>query len=126
MEEKRLNYKDLEIYQLAHELAVTIHKMSLSLPRVEAYEEACQIRRSSKSICSNIVEGFCRRRYKQEFIRFLTFAWGSCEETMEHLRLLRDTGSLQVEAYAELELPYQTLSSKIYRFVQSVEREHRV
>ncbi len=66
------SYKDLDIYKLAHKLAINIHEMSLRLPKFEMYEEGSQIRRSSKSIKSNIVEGFGRRRYKQEFIRFLT------------------------------------------------------
>ena len=123
---KPLSYTDLEIYQMAHQLGVGVHKLTLTLPKIETYEEASQIRRASKSICANIVEGFCRRRYKPEFVRFLTFAWGSCEETLEHLRLLRDTGSITDELCRPLELSYRTLSSKIYTFLQSVERDHKV
>lgn len=66
----RRNHKDLEIYQLAHNLAVEIHKMSLKLPKFEMYEEASQIRQSAKSIPLN-VEGFYRRGYKNEFIKFV-------------------------------------------------------
>jgi len=44
------------------------------LPRFELYEEGSQIRKSSKSIKSTIVEGYGRRRYQQEDIRFLTYA----------------------------------------------------
>jgi len=51
------SYKDLEIYKLSHSLAVGVHKMTLKeLPKFEMYEEGSQIRRSSKSIVSNIVE----------------------------------------------------------------------
>lgn len=50
------SYKSLEIYQLAQKLAVEIHRMSLTdLPKFEMYEEGGQIRRSSKSIVSNIL-----------------------------------------------------------------------
>jgi four helix bundle protein len=60
------SYKDLDIYKLSHRLAIEIHKMTLNkLPKFEMYEEGAQIRRSSKSIVCNIVEGFGRRRYKQ-------------------------------------------------------------
>jgi len=121
-----LSYRDLDIYQLAHELAVAVHRSTLSLPRFEAFEEASQVRRSSKSVCANIAEGFCRRRYKPEFIRFLTFAWGSCEETLEHLCLLKDTGSLAEDAASPLESQYHRLSSMIYSFLRSVERDHKV
>jgi len=74
-------YEDLEIYRLSHDLAIEIHKVSLSLPKFELYEEGSQLRRAAKSIPVNIVEGFGRRRYKNEFIRFLTFALASCDET---------------------------------------------
>ena len=53
------SYRDYEIWQMAYELAVRVHKMTLAkLPKFEMFEEASQIRRSSKSISSNIVEGF--------------------------------------------------------------------
>ena len=67
--------------------------MTLSgLPKFETYEEARQIRRSVKSVRSNIVEGYGRRRYKLEFMRFLTFAIASNDETMDHLEILYETG----------------------------------
>ena len=68
------SYRDLQVYQLAHNLSITIHAMTMNLPKFELYEEGSQIRRSSKSIAANIVEGFGRRRYKNEFIRFLVYA----------------------------------------------------
>jgi four helix bundle protein len=65
------------------------------LPKFELYEEGSQIRKSSKSVKSTIVEGYGRRRYKQEYIRFLTFAIASNDETLDHLENLYETGSLQ-------------------------------
>jgi len=87
------SYKDLEIYQLGHRLAVEVHRVSLALPKFELYEQGCQLRRAAKSVPANIVEGFGRRRYKGEFIRFLTYAHASCSETIEHLEILIETGS---------------------------------
>jgi len=55
--------------------------MSLELPKFEMYEEGSQIRRSSKSVKSNLVEGYGRRIYKNEYIRFITFALASNDET---------------------------------------------
>jgi four helix bundle protein len=63
------SYRDLEIYRLAHALAVDVHVASLALPKYELYEEGSQVRRAAKSTPANIVEGFGRRRYKAEFIR---------------------------------------------------------
>ncbi|MBL7875867.1 MAG: four helix bundle protein, partial [Cyclobacteriaceae bacterium] len=64
-----MSYKKLEIWQEAKKLSITIHEMTLKLPKFEQFEEAQQIRRSSKSVRSNIVEGYGRRRYKADFIR---------------------------------------------------------
>ncbi len=101
------SYRDYEIWQMAHELTVRVHKMTLEkLPKFEMYEEASQIRRSSKSISSNIVEGFGRRRYKNDFIRFLIYALASCDETRDHLEFLFETGSLKdASLYEELSKP---------------------
>jgi four helix bundle protein len=116
------NYKDLEIYQLAHKLAVEIHKMALELPKFEMYEEGSQIRKSAKAISSNIVEGFGRKRYQQEYIRFLIFAHSSCNETIEHLEVLFETKSLidkiKFDYFME---EYDKLGRKLNKFIQAVE-----
>jgi four helix bundle protein len=119
------SYKDLEIYQLAHKLAVEVHKFSLTLPKFEMYEEASQLRKSSKSICSNTVEGFGRRRYKNEFIQFLTYSLASCDETREHLDLLFETESLKdKEGYDYFTGRYEELGKKLTKFIQAVEAGH--
>jgi four helix bundle protein len=70
-----MSYKKLEIWQLVRELVIDIHKMTLNkLPKFEMFEEGSQIRSSVKSVKSTIVEGYGRRKYKQEFLRFLNYA----------------------------------------------------
>ena len=81
------NYRDLEIYLEAKRLAIEIHKMSLALPKFELYEAGSQIRRSSKSVAAMIVEGYARRRYKRDFIKYLIYAIAECDETMFTLML---------------------------------------
>ena len=121
------SYRDLDIYKKAHELAIEIHQMSLTLPRFEIYEEGGQIRRSSKSVKSNIVEGFGRRRYKQEFIKFLTYALASCDETLDHLVTLYETRSLQdKERYEHFREEYNHLGKMINNFIRSVESGHKI
>ncbi|HBX66765.1 MAG TPA: four helix bundle protein, partial [Balneolaceae bacterium] len=67
------SYTDLDIYKMAYELALEVHKLTMTLPKYEMYEQGSQVRRSLKSIKDNIAEGYGRRRYKDEFIRFLIF-----------------------------------------------------
>ena len=90
-----MNHKDLEVWKLAKDLSVEIHSMSLRLPKYELYEEGSQIRRSVKSIRSNLVEGFGRRRYKNDFLRFITYAIASTDETIDHLEILFETESIK-------------------------------
>jgi len=81
-----MSYKNLEIWQLAREEAIEIHKMSLEqLPKFEQFETGQQIRRSSKSTRSTIVEGYGRRTYQSEYFKFLTYAIASNDETIDHL-----------------------------------------
>ena len=64
------SYQDLDIYKISLALFYEVHTASLLLPKYEMYELGSQIRRYSDSIVSNIVEGYGRKRYKAEFIRF--------------------------------------------------------
>ena len=68
------------------------------LPKFEMVEQGSQIRRSIKSVKSNIVEGYGRRRYRLEYIRFLNFSIASYDETTDHLETLFETGSLTDES----------------------------
>ena len=122
-----MSYRDIEIWKLARETAIAVHRMTLdNLPKFEMYEEGSQIRRSAESISANIVEGYGRRRYKQEFIRFLVFAHASCDETIEHLEMLFETGSLTNElVYRDLSARLDLLGRKLNVFIDSVERLHR-
>lgn len=120
-----MSYKKLEIWKLANELVSKIHKMTLEeLPSFEMYEEGSQIRRSSKSTKSHIVEGYGRRIYKQDFIRFLTNGLSN-DETIDHLENLFNTGSLTDEPlYNELHRLADQLGAKLNRFIDSVKGVH--
>ena len=121
-----MSYKNLEIWQLARKIVIDIHRMTLhQLPKFEMYEEGNQIRRSSKSVRSTIVEGYGRRRYKQEFIKFLVYAIGSNDETTDHLNTLFETKSLSDEKlYQDLSERLDKLGRKLNLFIKSVEKGH--
>lgn len=115
------SYRELQVFQESRQLAIEIHKMTMQLPRYELYEEGSQIRRSSKSITALIVEGYGRRKYKAEFVRYLIQAHAECDETITHLEFLHQTGSLvNIEVYGKLQEGYSKLSKKLNGFIQWV------
>ncbi|MGC4037473.1 MAG: four helix bundle protein [Chitinophagaceae bacterium] len=116
------SYRDLEVYKESKRLAVAIHKMSMKLPKFELYEEGSQIRRSSKSVTATIVEGYGRRKYKADFIKYLIYSQAECDETIVHLDFLFESGSLkEPETYNSLKEQYEILSRKMNKFIQWVE-----
>jgi four helix bundle protein len=121
-----MGYKKLEIWQIARKLVIDIHKMTLcKLPKFEMFEEGKQIRKSIKSVKSTIVEGYGRRRYKQEFIRFLIYAIASNDETTDHLETLFETESLtDQELYHDLSERLDKLGKKLNLFIKSVNESH--
>jgi four helix bundle protein len=126
MDTTSFGYKKLRIWQQSRELVIEIHKMTLTcLPKFEMYEEGSQIRRSMKSVRSNIVEGYGRRRHKQEYIRYLDFSYASALETIDHLETLFETESLKDEdLFHFLHERLNQLSKSIYQFTRSVETNH--
>jgi four helix bundle protein len=121
-----MNYRSLQVWRLARELVIAIYNMTLTkLPKFETFEEGSQIRRSIKSVKSNIVEGYGRRRYKQEFVRFIDYALASCDETADHLDTLVATNPLTDSATIDdLTRKVDELGRKLNLFLQSIERGH--
>lgn len=122
-----MSYKNLEIWMLAREIVIDIHKMTLTeLPKFEIYEQGNQIRRSSKSVKATIVEGYGRRTYKQEFLKFLIYALASNDETLDHLETLWETESLKnEELYKKLHEKVDKLGRKLNLFIKAVEENHQ-
>ncbi len=113
------NYKDLEIYQISFDLAVRIYHLSMKLPIPDRFETGGQIRRSSQTIKDTIVEGYGRRRYKSDFIKYLVYSHSSCLETTSQAEFLSsihpDTG------WDQISLELNKLGIKIFNFTEYVE-----
>ena len=118
------SYKDLEIYNRAFELALEIHEMTMKLPKYELYEQGSQIRRASQSIKDNIVEGFGRRRYKAEYIRFLIFAQSSNDETINQLKMINEIYFKETPLNKLIE-DCETLGKSLNKYIQYVENHWR-
>ncbi|WP_374442098.1 four helix bundle protein [Epilithonimonas sp.] len=120
-----MSYLKLDIYTISFELFITTHQLTFKLPKHELYELGSQIRRSADSVNSNIVEGYGRRIYKADYIRFLIISHGSCDETANHLRkVVRLYPEISVE-FQEILKKYLLLGGKIYNYIEYVKNNWR-
>jgi len=120
-----MSYKKLKIWQEARQLSIKVHQMTMTLPKFELYETGSQIRRSSKSIRSNIVEGYGRRRYKSDYIKFLIYAHSSVFETRDHLETLYETGSLTDEVtFYQISNNLDQTGKMLYKFFRFIENRN--
>ena len=121
-----MSYRKLKIWMISKEVVVEVHEMSLRLPKFELYEEGSQIRRASKTTKATIVEGYGRRHYKQEWIKYLIYALASNDETMDHLENLFETKSLTDEIiFTSLKTKIETLGMMLNNFLQAVMKQHQ-
>lgn len=105
---------DLQVYHKAYHTALDIHKLSLTLPQIEQYALASQIRRASKGICANLAEGFAKS-YKSsaEFKRFILMAVGSAEEMQVWLNFCRDLEYITPNHATRLQRDYEEISKML-------------
>ncbi len=115
------SHEDLDIYKISLSLFYEIHKASLQLPKYELYELGSQIRRSADSVNSNIVEGYGRKRYKSDFIKFLVYSHSSCLETKGHLIKIKHVYTDLLPDIDRFLVDYDGLGTKIHAFIHYVE-----
>jgi four helix bundle protein len=95
------DFRNLKVWEKAHQLALALYPVTASFPRQETYGLASQMRRAASSIPSNIAEG-CGREGDPELARFCIIARGSATELEYQLLLARDLKLIQPEDYEEL------------------------
>jgi four helix bundle protein len=117
--------KELEIYRIAFDLSIEVHHASLKLPKFELFEQGSQIRRSSKSVKDTISEGYGRRRYKPEYIKYLVYSQASCDETINHLETLIVLYP-DIQDFFDMIPEYNVLGRKINSYIIWVENNWNV
>lgn len=111
------HYEDLKVFQRAYQVSLEVHKLSLKLPKIEQFALADQVRRSSKSVCANIAEGYGRQRQsKIEFKRFIMIAIGSAEETSLWLKYAGDLEYVSRELIEHLRAEYIEILRMLHGF----------
>jgi four helix bundle protein len=96
------NYRNLIVWQKAHELALLIYRLTDKFPMHERYALTTQIRRAALSIPTNIVEGY-NRKSKKEFVHFIDIALGSLAEVEYLLEFSVDMGYIDRASVNEVD-----------------------
>ena len=117
--EKLLHFGQLEAWQEAHKLVLTVYEVTSGFPNDERFGLTGQMRRAAVSVPANIAEGF-KRRGIQEKVRFYNISEGSLEELKYFLILSKDLG--YVPSNEELMSQSETVGRLLHGLIASTER----
>ena len=118
MEKKLIRtHRDLDVYQMAFNLAMQIFEESNSFPKEERYSLTDQVRRSSRSVCANLAEAWRKRRYQASFISKLSDAEAEAAETQVWLDFAIRCHYVNVHVGEEMSVSYDNILGKIVRLI---------
>ena len=119
------DYRDLEVWRLAHALRLAIYRLTSDYPRHEQFGLVTQTRRAASSITANIAEG-AGRDSDPEYSRFLSYALGSANEVEDHLLLAKDLGYIPRGVWESLTADLSRIRSMLMglrRYFQALRRK---
>jgi len=116
------SYKELRVYRLAMQAAMRIFELSKHFPIEERYSLTDQIRRLSRSVCSNIGEGWRKRRYRAHFISKLSYSEGEAEETRVWLEFSWRCGYMSKKDALELDDTYDHIIAQLVIMIDRPEQ----
>ncbi len=116
------SYRDLRVYQAAIKAAMRIFEITKKFPPEEKYSMTDQIRRSSRSVCTNIGEAWRRRRYKAAFIAKLNDSETEATETQVWLELALLSGYISEEIFNELFADYESITAQLVVMINQPEK----
>jgi four helix bundle protein len=115
-------YKDLKVYQLSYRLAMDIFQITKTFPKEERYSLTDQIRRSSRSVATNIAEAWKKRIYPKMFLSKVIDSAGEAAETEVWLDIAKDAEYLSIGKYKELSDGYDEVNRMLYGMFEKPER----
>ena len=115
-------HKDLKVYKLAFEAAMEIFQVTMTFPKEEKYSLTDQIRRSSRSVSTNIVEAFRKRRYPKSFISKLSDSEGEAAETQVWLEYAKECGYITGSIHDELYKKYDWILGMLINMMKQPDK----
>ena len=114
-------HQDLQVYQHAFDAAFAIFELTKRFPREEQFSLTDQVRRSSRSVCANIVEAWRKRRYQAAFVSKFADADAEAGETMFWLDMALRCGYLDTATHAQLTDRYDHICAQLIKMINSPE-----
>ena len=122
MKQEYRGFRDLIVYQLSYKLALEIFDITKSFPKEEKFSLVDQIRRSSRSIPSNLAEAWSKRRYPKAFISKLIDVDGECSETSVWLDFSKDQNYINLELYNYFIEKYNEISKMLNSMINKPDK----
>ena len=113
--------RELEVYKLAFDTAMKIFEISKKFPKEETYSLTDQVRRSSRSVCSNLAEGWRKRKYKAVFINKLSDAAQQAAETQTWLEFALVCKYIDKEVFEDLDGKYEHIFAMLFTMEQKAD-----
>ena len=111
------SHDELDVYHLAFDASMTIFRLSKTFPKEEIYSLTDQMRRSSRSVCSNIAEAWRKRRYEAAFVSKLNDAEAEAAETQTWIRFALESNYMASETAGELHITYDHIIGKLVNMI---------
>ena len=112
------SYEDLEAFQRAMALLKPVHKLALKFPEFERFDLTSQTRRASKSVPTNIAEGYGKRRSARHFKSYLESSIGSANEMVVHLQVAQCLEYVTQEETDPLIAEYRVVGRMLVRLME--------
>ncbi len=113
------NYKDLKVWEKAHEFTLKVYDVTKSFPKEEIYSLTNQLRRVAAAIPANIAEG-CGKNSKADFANFLNIGLGSANESEYYLLLSKDLLYLKLDNFEVLSKLVNEIKAMLIALINKV------
>ncbi len=113
------NFKDLKVWEKAHQFTLKVYEVSRLFPREEIYGLTSQLRRAASSIPSTIAEG-CGKNSQTEFAHYLNIALGSANESEYFLILANDLGYIEQKDFVPLSVSINEIKAMLISLISKV------
>ena len=114
-------FEELPVFVRAYKISLEIHKVTKSFPKDELFSITDQIRRSTKSVCANLAEGYASQiNSKKEFKRFIMMSLRSSDEVRVWLRYCLDLEYINIEMWQKWRDEYQEISKMLHGLYKSI------